>query len=368
MPSEEKYIAIISNEPWAGLWYSKHYYAKELADLGHKVFFINPTPKWSPNHLFSSSVTEKQVQTNLYQVSYKQNLPLTSKFIFIKNISDKLISDKLEKYFTNHISENKEIIFWQFDPFRLIDILFTKLKYKRIYHVVDQYYTTNNTLLAQKASLIVTVNKGFFDYFSKIASNVINISHGISQVDTGYDEEIKQAIIEKFGLFSILIGTFNYDIDIPLIDRLTTEIPQKLLHIGTVDLKTSKEKDIFSKLIKKENFIHLDPVEPNYLRNYIAAAKVCIVPYKVSEKQFTRTPIKILNYLAQKKVIISTSIYNYSELLNKSIFEAKTHEQFISKTQDLLISETDQLDKIDNFIHKHMYKNLIDSILNKLDN
>lgn len=35
-------ILIISPQPWAGLQVSKHHYARELAALGHQVFFVNP--------------------------------------------------------------------------------------------------------------------------------------------------------------------------------------------------------------------------------------------------------------------------------------------------------------------------------------
>ncbi|WP_260583192.1 hypothetical protein [Sphingopyxis sp. PET50] len=35
-------ILILSPQPWAGLQVSKHHYARELAALGHRVFFLNP--------------------------------------------------------------------------------------------------------------------------------------------------------------------------------------------------------------------------------------------------------------------------------------------------------------------------------------
>ncbi|WP_077145368.1 hypothetical protein [Sphingopyxis sp. KK2] len=35
-------ILLISPQPWTGLQVSKHHYARELAALGHQVFFVNP--------------------------------------------------------------------------------------------------------------------------------------------------------------------------------------------------------------------------------------------------------------------------------------------------------------------------------------
>ena len=47
-------ILMISPQPWTGLQVSKHHYARELAGLGHQVFFVNPPGGSASIHLSPS--------------------------------------------------------------------------------------------------------------------------------------------------------------------------------------------------------------------------------------------------------------------------------------------------------------------------
>ena len=85
---KERTILIVSNEPWGDVWFSKQHYAYELSKMGHQVFFINPTSRWSIKNLFSFSVKLNQTNENITLVNYQNNFPQTIFNKFFTKLND----------------------------------------------------------------------------------------------------------------------------------------------------------------------------------------------------------------------------------------------------------------------------------------
>ena len=145
MKLKNKIILIVSNEPWGDVWFSKHHYANELSKLGHNVYFINPAKPWRFSSLFSFSVNIKSINPNLKVITYSNNLPTFSYKSIFQKINDYLICYRLNLLFKN----NNNLIIWNFDPFRFINIYKLKIKYL-IFHIVDRYLINTDPVIAKK--------------------------------------------------------------------------------------------------------------------------------------------------------------------------------------------------------------------------
>ena len=108
---------MVSNEPWGDIWFSKQHYAFELAKLGHDVYFINPTKRWTLSNLFSYTITEEQINDHLKILSYKNNFPQGNFFQFFVKINDLLNCLKIKCQI--NLDENN-LIWWKFDPYRFL--------------------------------------------------------------------------------------------------------------------------------------------------------------------------------------------------------------------------------------------------------
>lgn len=330
-------IFLSSNEPWGDIWFSKQHVANELAQLGHQVFFINAPQKWSFKNLFNHNFKATKIDVNLSIVDYNNPFPLRINKAFFLKLNDYLIGKKLKAL----APENRPIIWWQFDPFRFIDLpAFPNAT--RIYHVVDPYqHIWSDIELAKRADLLVLVSKLYEKNYQQLNKKSVYIPHGISANELIIDATRVQKIRQELGEgYLIFVGTINPDVDLALLHKIATEInDQKLVLIGPVRVLPT-DKAQLEQLFAHENVVHLGTKKATELKEYISLASIGIVPYKNEKvENVHRTPLKLLNYIAQSKPIVTTLNYELDNLKNQIIFEAYQHKDFIAQLRAILIGK-----------------------------
>lgn len=266
------------------------------------------------------------------------------------------------------VLKESETIWWKFEPFRFLS------KYpfndsKQIYHVVDPYmHFWQSNYQAQNSDLIVCTSPKYLSFFQeKSNSKTLHIPHGISDDEFKLDTSRIEQLKNEYGDYAIFIGTVGNDIDIELIKKIIDR-SIKILIIGSEN-NTSKE---WAELRSSNLLCCLGIMHAKELKHFIAASKVGLVTYNsISNRknQVSRSPLKALNYLAQCKATITTIDSEISELEGKGVFLAKDHGDYLNLVVKAM---NDQLPidqaKINNYLTKHRYPNLIESILNQLDN
>lgn len=359
-----KNIFILSNEPWGDVWYTKQHYAYELAKLNYAVYFLNPVTKWSPRNIFSTRMDVSEVQPNLFSVTYKNNLPVRFFSKFFLNINDLINHRKISK-----ISQQGLSVFWQFDPFRFA-YHGNHSKFKFIYHVDDPFMNIpTDANIAKRANLIISTSPKYIKHYQKLNDHVLFIPHGISKEELETEPNIVKLISQKHGTFILLVGTINEDVDLDLLWSLK-ELKEKILILGRENLQNPQTIQKWNNLIQDKYVEFIGPVHAKQLKNYIAASTLCLNPYKFTLKKAigTGSPMKILNYLAQHKPII-TSIDSEIEALEGSvIYRANNQQEFISLvklglTQKLSVNHQ----MIDEYLHKNMYPYFIEKIFSQLE-
>lgn len=360
LSSENCQFIVISNESWGDIWFSKQHYAFELAKLGYRVYFINPQPKWRLANLFSWSYQEKWLNENLCIIDFKNLLPVISPFIV--HINDFFNCIKLKS-----ISRKGRLnIHWQFDPNRFVKFLLRPTK--RIYHVVDPYDSIwADSVLAAKSDLIVCSSREYLDHYSRKSSNVIFIPHGVSSEQMLIDQQKRETIRNEFGEYFVFVGAIIDDIDFNLLEKIVKQF--SIVMIGPIQIKDPDKMEHWMSLENSESLHYLGVMHVHELNSYIGASIGGLLLYRFDHKAAVgvRSPLKVLNYLAQEKPVISSIDHEVGELDGKGIFSARNEDEFMKfltqvKDMDLFHDK----ESIQSYLSDNSYPKLIKKALKVL--
>lgn len=363
METSKKVILLTSNEEWGGMWYSKQHYAHELAKLGNEVYFINPTKPWSFFSLFSISLKVEKVKENLFTVDYRNNFPaFDGRF---RRINDWLNSWKLYKHFGQ---KNENVLFWLFDPFRFVKISFF-IKIHKIFHVVDDY--SNHTVdlkMASSADLLIYTSPVSLNRYQH--PHMHHVPHGIAVDDMDVEEDKKEEIEKRWGKFILYIGGINQHLNFPMLTRLARELPQhQIIFLGKVQrADNDHDQDLMDSFFAEKNVEYAGLVEAKELKNYIAAAEVCLIPYYPYGKSRAQT-LKAINYITQLKPIVAIELGDLKRFRNKSIFMTESEDEYIAYVKELMEGKL-PVDQTEAYRYREniRYPRLIKSIFSQLYN
>lgn len=350
-----KTILITSREPYNQEGNSHMHYLEILLKT-NKVIFIEPAKHWPPKNFKYQVNKENLTIYNYYNlIPYKPFPKLAGKINDL--ITCFLLHLKLKK--------EKPLILWQFDPYYLEKIPFLKI-WKKVYFPLDGYSRDErDAIFAKRADLLTTVNSTFIDhYYHKYNKNILLLPHGFSDFQLSRDDEEVSKIEKEFKDFVVLTGSLSVGVDYKLLENIALSVaPKKLVIIG----KTLVPKGTTKSLFEKPNVVYLGLKSYKVLKNYIAAAKCCIVAYDKGTGTW-RNPIKITDYIAQYKPIVNTiSLKDLANLESKIMYTTQNREQFI-KWINLSLEDSLPVDNefITEYISQNHYRNLVSLIDKKI--
>lgn len=350
-----KDIIITSNEVWGPIWFSKQHYANELARMGFRVFFVNSPAKWKLGNLLSSSFAVNKEKENLWSVSYQNRLPIRFLPSFMLWLNDRINTRLLNR----KLSLGEEVLWWQFDPFRFVYLPSFKSN-KRIYHVTDDFFEhKTDHLHAQKADLLVVTSYPHYErYLKDFSEKTIHIPHGISK------DQIRCTDAQTSKPKVLLVGTMNEDYDLDLLEELVRVYPKVDLEIiGPLNFESKKQILKFNELKDFASVNYIGPVPHSELIHYIKTATVCISVYRYDMKRVLSS-LKILDYLAACKPVVTTILQGFEDFEGKGVFHAKNREEFVQKVGDILEGKFQvDLSELEEFLSRRGYEKLIKTIL-----
>ena len=348
MKLKDKTILIISNEPWGDIWYSKHNWANELSK-NNFVYFINPPHRWKPKDLLKTKIQIEDYKPSLKILNYNNRLPFT-RFNLLFKLNESFIYKSFNKYF----SDKNNIIFWTFDPYRLIypqklNILMS------IYFIADRYKIKREQELIKKSDYIFAVSKELTKDINH--NKILNLSHGISDTQFLPDKNI------DYQDYILYIGNIDHRLDYELIEQLLIKFPKNnFLFIGKL---LNQNIDVFDRLFlqkKYKNFIHIPAIHFNELKNYIAKSIICLAPMKLDVYGNGINHHKLLQYLALGKPVLSAKFSDYND--NELLIEYSNIDEAVNKLKENIENkETAEIkNKRINFAKQFLYSNLIKKI------
>jgi glycosyltransferase involved in cell wall biosynthesis len=349
-------IVCVSPAPWDyPIWTNRQHIIKRLSSHNKIVYVFHPA-------LFRSSIKRifkpgriallRHINSNLFCFT-PPVLPFSGCSPKIGSLNIKISSFFLKKALKK--IGFYDYILWFYDP-EAVEYLDYLNPYFTCYDCVDEFaampsyqhpkkkknllekerrlikrstivFTTSMSLFSSKKSLnpntCLVENVGDFDHFNSFAN-----------VKSTAPSDFPKGDSPVVG-FSGAVDP--YKVDFELISYLAQQRPHwRIVLIGGI---TDSKKNDFQ-FPKKKNIYYLGHKEYAELPRYLSQFDVCIIPYGINDYTQGVFPIKLFEYLATGKPVVTSSLpslSNYSSIIR--ISESK--QQFLSNIEDVLSNDSD---------------------------
>jgi len=339
---------------------------EEFANNGHRVYYF--TTKLKP---LSTIYEITKLDKNIYQVE----LTVPKNFDIYKDKINKPILKSLTESFIKLKKDvlNEAICFVMFPTWAPLVLDLMKLfKIKLIFDLVDDTQSFPNInkerkkeerLLLRESDLVIVSSQYLLEKTKKLTKNSIHIPNAV-EYDHFSKKETENLLsnIEKpiIGYFGAIAEWFDTD----LIGYLAKKRPNyNFVFIG--DTYGSNLKKIIN--LQNIHFLGERPYEelPNYLHHFDA----CLIPFKLNSLTMASSPIKIYEYFAAGKPVVTTHLPALNSMKNLC-YIADNKNDFLTNL-DLALNEnkSDLVRKRIEFASKNTWQKRFEEmyhIINKI--
>lgn len=367
-----KVILIISSERWGKIFISKHHYALTLAELGNRVFFLNPMDE--NLGIGEIRVEESSLSKNLHIVTYRSFFPWIFKF-HITWLFDILIKIQLKKILKKLAA--KIDVVWDFNCSYVYNDLSVFNAELNIFHPVDKMGADT---AHKKADIVFSVspliledyrvpgvprfllNHGLSKKFQEIAMEAIMpVNYSKKKITVGYIGNIIQPSMDRAVIKEIILT--NPEVEFYFIGPYTSG--------NNIYNDYKKEDELFVNFLKSYSNVTLTgTLTTGEIANEIKKFDVFFICYKNSQNYRCDNSHKVLEYLSTGKAVISTPIlyYENSDLLIMSKSNEEYAALFVNIISNLsFYNSIDLMEKRKAFALENTYEKQILKI-NKLVN
>lgn len=357
-------IICISSIDWDFIWQGHQEIMSTLADNDNKVLFIENTGVRAPNIRDIPRIKNRiknwlkgvkgirKEMNNLYIFS-----PLLLPFPYsriAKWINLRLILPVLEKWMRAVNFSNP--IVWIFLPTPLnMEIVDSLVKKVVIYYCMDNFSISSASAkkikkseirLLKKADLVFTTSRALYNYCSGYNDRVYVFPSAVNsqefqkirlKEDSAVDEfqNIKRPIMGY-------VGGIHKWIDLNLIKELAERyLEYSFVFVGPL------QADI-ALLAKLKNIHFLGHKDHDQLPRYIKSFDVCIIPYLLTDYTINVYPVKLNEYLAMGKPVISSAlpeIEAFNAKYGNIVYIAKNKKEFGESIKLAINQDNDSLRK-----------------------
>ncbi len=159
-------------------------------------------------------------------------------------------------------------------------------------------------------------------------------------------------------------GTIHGDrVDVSLVAAVAQAYPAATIAMvgpNLLDQAAQQELDRFSNIVFTGSQRYAD------LPDIMRAFDVCMVPHLVTAFTESLNPIKLWEYLAAGKPIVSTNVAGFRDFSNM-VFIAGTHEEFVQDLSSALTTAKSCTQDRQNVAHQHSWDSRLDNVLRVLN-
>jgi glycosyltransferase involved in cell wall biosynthesis len=360
-------IIYFGPEKWEGMWRNRHHLMSRFSHQ-NRVLYVEPTGylknvraelkrdplKWW--EFFHSIASEKlrQEKTNLYVYQSDRNIPITRRYPFEKLTWQLWLVD-----FKRTLSklDFKNPIIWLSKPSMRHYIRCFREKLS-IYHVVDEYTAYANVSpekrkisiaaerqMMQMADMVIVVSQSLFKNKSPFNEHTYLVPNAVDYEAyatlPGDSRDIPVDMKHVNNPFIGYSGLISNRLDIELMNALARQKPAwSIVLIGRLDDRDCKNS--LAELIDRPNVFYLGLKDIQDVPNYIHAFDVCILPYRENNETKNLSALKMYDYLAAGKPIVTThfpEVEQYSNVVRIS----SSPTEFITHLSDALENDTSDL-------------------------
>ena len=387
----EPSFVIYSIIPWSGVWQRPQHFAVRLAQK-YKVLYVDPT---GIQHVVAASgrpAPELETISDHLTVFRPRVLPGGKTKPWITDVNDALVLDKLRLLIDS--ADFSSPVFITNTP--LSDTIASRLNWSAIiYDVIDDFVAASwappdavarEQRLFQSADTVFTgtyslweKKRSFHDSIEFIPCGV-EIEH-FSKADDPelpVPDDIRDLPPPVFGYF----GALNERLDADLLVHLAESFPNgSVVLIGPIfaDFGLSDFTDSWSSVLQTPDApgfrtkpipsnLHILGIRPySGLPEYLKAFDICLLPYILNQVTRDIHPVKILEYLASGRPVISTPLPDVKRFYEDVVQIADTPEAFTRAAQDALEHEDSQSRSLRvNFARPKTWENMTRAMMNAM--
>lgn len=321
MVLKNKNILIVSPEAWGHIFVSKHHYSTHLAEMGNRVFYLNP-----PSEGFN-------VKTTDYERVMEVNAPKFIKGLrwFPKLLQKIVIAQRWKKL--EKICGLKFDVIWSFDNSVFFEFGALPSRVLKISHIVDlnMDFETAKAAASSDVSFCTTelIKKRLLQYTTK----VYKINHGVLATKIA-EKTTAIALPGTQKVKALYVGNLAMRyLDWKIIGEAVEQYSTiDFVFVGSnaeVFEETINPHHVYKKaLAQKDNVFFLGKVPAADIPKYLKGATVLLVAYQEKYHQDQANPHKVMEYLASGKPIIATYTAEFSNL--GMLYMSKENKEWIA--------------------------------------
>ena len=341
--------------PFLGRWKGMNYgrfqqLLTRCAKMGIEVHVFQPPPL---KH--SGELSFKEAEISLPENIFLHE-PHISDFLWnLRLPGDKIIKKgiySIRVFFDiKRFAEKRDVIFWyNFPHFPLIF-----LKNKKIFDYADDMVAMLRSemgrlynpffktiaevilrLMLKRSDAIMVVSTVLYDKLIKIKGGIHIIPNGVSLSEFKNPEPKRCEWRPEKGRKVVgFVGALEYFVDIELIVETAKNLPD----VDFMIIGTGRQEKFLKGLIERyslNNIKLLSAVPHAELKNCLSVMDLCWLPFKRCPVADGACPIKIFEYAAMKKPIISTRVEEMVRIGDEFINFADTEQETVSLIRDIV--------------------------------
>ena len=336
-------IVCLSTQDWNDLWTRKQRFMKMFAEAGNRVLYVE-TPVHllgldilpnDPSRFYRFLAGPRQISEGLFIGTLPVLLPMFQMSHLINRTNHVWIRRLLRRWVEKLGFKNP--LFWIYTPFSAP--VLDGLEYDSVYECVDEFRAARGLIsskvigemedsLLRRVRMTIVTQENLVAHRASLCPNtfcVPNAADVKSFRDAAFGRlELPEDVARIPGPRVGFVGYIQYWIDLKLISFLAQQRPDwSFVLIGPTSPMARLDG------IKRFSNVHLLGRKPeNTIPAYLQSFDICINPYVTGSLANHCSPLKLYEYLAAGKPVVSTDMPEARKFA-ADVDVAKTYEEFL---------------------------------------
>ena len=324
-------IALLGPILWDSLWGNAHELTKVLCKE-NQVTFIEPVEPLKSDSAGLKRTVKNVIVKDLKIVTRRSQLPIGIRYVLYTEL----------RHWIDLMAENYDILLTYHTLTSFLAVLYSRLKKKRVLLV---YADDLAELYGNTSKIAWFVTKFFFTPLvarmsdavvvtaERLKSDIERYNRNVTLIPNGVNlEEFRVTDVARNGFCVGFVGGFGLWVDFSIILRAAEELNgiEFLLVGGGKQLTQIKER---AKVL--QNVRVTGPMPHNEIPALINTMDVCLIPFTVDRVTNRVSPVKLFEYWALKKPVISTPVYEIKRIAGDRVLYINNSKELIDTIKKL---------------------------------
>lgn len=316
-------IVCFSSAPWSGVWQRHQQIMVRFAERGHTVIYVEPTN-------IVQAIRKPSILVN--RVAKKDGVilvrpifsPLHDRVNGLERIDLALVSRLLERILAG-LREEKVDVLWLFSPFYAFAT--SAINYKLlVYDCADEcdgfffsekgkaWILEKENEVLKKANLVFVTSQRLFERCARVNSNIHWAPNGVPLSFFEKRLRANHSDIERINRPIVgFVGSLAFWLDYEMLHKAAVSNEDlSFVFVGPI---ITQEKSI--KALKQLDNVHfLGAKKYADIPDYVSCFDVCLIPFKVQNLTLGALPIKLFEYFAAGKPVVSSKLDEVTRFKN----------------------------------------------------